>query len=961
MKKQIDKGGWQHTIMRKTAILTWLLLMACLIPLHAADNSIPNLRHGVLPNGLNYYIYKSSDFAGEVNYYLYQNVGAVVEDDNQNGLAHFMEHLAFEETRNFPNGVMSFLRENNLVFNAQTGSNDTRFYLYNIPTADKALCDSLLLVMHDWCHGIRITPKGVEKQRGIILQEKQQRNTFHTRLSNGIADVVYNHSKYARHNTIGTDDVLKSIDAKGMSKFYDTWYRPDLQCVMIIGDVELDAYEKKIKDVFGKLVMPKKIKARPNIVIENHQQPLFHHFKDKENTNYSVGLYYRHPTSPKPGLESTKHELCTRIFNQLMSRTIGMIRNSGRENFIAATVSYSPLVRGYDQCAWDVVPYEGKAEEALLQLLSLRNGIRHDGFGKEEFEAVKWQLYKQTKALLEDERVGTPDNWYEIFRQHYLYGTPITSLREQLAETAECLVDMEVEDLNGWIKGWMNDNNLAVVSYTTNAQQTVFNQEMLNALSAKAAAQPTIGLSVAVKPIDKLIDYTLTPGRVVSVKPIPQFEAKEWKLSNGAVLRYKHLPTSDGQFMLDATIKGGRSIVADKDLASFSAMRSLIMQSGVHHYDRNRLHHWLQHKQLDLSIYLDDYFSGIRATAVPADAENLFAYINLVLTRQNFSEDVFRKFVERKVYLYNSRNNDGMTAVQDSINRLLFPPSASNPTEDLSFYRSMKHEDLPRLFAQQFGDASQYVFTLVGDLSEEQARQLAEKYLANLPTVENSKPREAKELDFSSKQQEIKRVFTVERQGEEAEIEIAYTHDLQLSVKEEKALEIFRTMLEQRYFSELREKEAATYSIGVEFGYKEVPQPRASLNIHFSTSNGKAEAMTKKVYDILTAMSKGEFSTDEFKKVQVPMAADEMSRHDTASDAELTPQMWATLLAVYTDNAPSESKDEAEHENVSVADITPADVSNVARKFLEDARHRQFTVLSHPLAEQTWERLNEAK
>lgn len=956
MKKQINKGKWHDNTIWQTAIWLCLVLAVCLTPLRAADNNLPNLRHGVLPNGLNYYIFKSSDFTGEVNYYLYQNVGAVVEDENQNGLAHFMEHLAFEETKHFPNGVMAFLRGNNIVFNAQTGTNDTRFYLYNIPTSNPSLCDSLLLVMHDWCHGIRITPKGVEKQRGIILQEKQQRNTFHARLSNSIADVVYNHSKYARHNVIGTDDVLKSIDAKGMSKFYETWYRPDLQCVMIIGDVDLDACESKIKDVFGKLIMPKKPKARPDVTIADHQQPLFHHFTDKENTGYSIGLYYRHLAGLKPGVASVRHELCTRIFNQLMSQTIGMIRNTGQEKFIAATVTYAPLVRSYEQCAWDIVPYEGKTEEALLQLLSLRNAISRDGFGKEEFEAVKWQIYKQTKALLEDERIGTPDNWYEVFRQNYLYGTPVTSLHEQLSETAECLVDMEVEDLNEWIKGWMSDQNLAVVSYTTNAGQTVLNQDMLDVLSAKAAAQPATGLSLTVKPIEQLIDFTLKPGHIVSVKPIAQLEAKEWKLSNGAVLRYKHIPTSDGQFVLDATIKGGRSIVADKDLPSFSAMRSLIMQSGVHRYDRNQLHRWLQHKQLDLSIYLDNYFSGLKATAIPADAENLFAYINLVLTRQNFDEDVFRKFVERKIYLYNSRNNEGMTAVQDSINRLLFPPSASNPVEDINFYRAMKHEDLSRLFAEQFGDASQYIFTLVGDLPEEQARQLAEKYLANLPSVTSNKPREAKILDFSSQQKEIKRVFTIDRQGEEAEIEISYTHDLQLSIKEEKTLEIFRTMLEQRYFSELREKAAATYTIGVECDYKDVPKPSASLNIHFSTSNDKADAMTKKVYEILAEISSGKFSNDEFKKAQIPMAAEEMSNDHDEADLELTPQVWATLLAAYAGNVQSDKQHEPAHENVSAADLTPADVTNVARKLLDGARHREFMVLSRPLAEQTWER-----
>ena len=232
-------------------LLAGVLFLISLLPQSLwAQNNV--LRQGKLSNGLTYYIYNDGSIPGEAQYYLYQNVGAVLEESNETGLAHFLEHLAFNATKSFPKGIMSFLRENNLHdFEAYTGLDETKYAVHNVPTNDPKLNEKMLLMLKDWCHGIKILPQDVEKERGIVLEEWRHRAGLQRRLTDSIAGVVYNHSRYATRNVIGSEARIKAFTAKELRAFYKKWYRPNLQYIAIIGDVNLDETEKQVKRLFG--------------------------------------------------------------------------------------------------------------------------------------------------------------------------------------------------------------------------------------------------------------------------------------------------------------------------------------------------------------------------------------------------------------------------------------------------------------------------------------------------------------------------------------------------------------------------------------------------------------------------------------------------------------------------------------------------------------------------------------
>lgn len=936
------------------------ILLLCLITCTGIAGSkvsaqIAGLRQGKLPNGLTYYLCKDESSKGDIHFYLFQNVGAIVEEENQDGLAHYLEHMAFNATEHFPNGVMRFLRQRGIhTFDARTGINETLYSIHNIPASDKELADSILLIIKDWCNGISILPKDVEKERSIIIEEWRQRHDINKRLSNAIAPVIYNNTKYAERNIIGNEQKLRKFKADDLRRFYRTWYRPNLQCIAIIGDIDPNAYETRVNELFGKIPVPKSPRKRENIMIPDNDTPLYYRFIDKENLSNSFGIYQRcFLTTDAKKRDTTTDGLLSMIFNKLLSQRLSMLRNKEQEEYIAASVEYSPLVRAYVQHAWDIVPYEGRTLEALEQILSLRELIRREGFDEKEFEDTKGNIYDDLKSILEEKELGTPANWMEVFKQNYLYGLPIRSFREHLTQSIETLVELEVEDLNRWIRSWMDDKNLAFITYSAAPEAMNISLDQFNTVLEKVKSAPLMTFSQPTK-IDRLIDFNIAPGTIVSEQEIPELEAKEWKLSNGARMLYKYVPELNNKFYFAGSAMGGRSLVTAKDLPSYNAMRSLIMQSGVYKYNRNQLHQWIKNKDIELSLSITDYTDGIGGNASLADAEDFFRYFYLVINRQRFDESTFRKFVERKKYLYSSRSTTGMAAVQDSIRELLFPPTPDNPREDIAFFDKMKQEELPRLYSDCFGNAGHFTFCIVGALPENEAKQLVLQYVASLPGKPVDTPRTYKPIDLSSPEKEIVREYLCDIDGDIGEVELSFTNNKTLTERETQALSVLEGLLQNLLFDELREKEGGTYSIGVKAEYKHQPYPVEHLNIRFTTEREKTDRMKKKTYEILETVCKGNFTEEDFKRAYVPLAVEAMAVKSKESEAQANPMMWLAILNAYAENRDILNDDEKTPNDDPIESLTSADVSSIAQKLIDGAKRRDIVVKSIAPEEKSW-------
>ena len=923
---------------------------------------ISTLRTGRLPNGLTYYISRDAGASeGTAHFYLLQNVGAILEEDKQNGLAHYLEHMAFEATEHFPGGVMDFLRRRGLYsFDARTGTDDTRYSIMDVPTAEKGLTDSVLLILKDWCSGISITEKDTEKQRGIIIEEWRQRGGIDKRLSDSIAGVIYNGSQYAHRNVIGSLDVLKSFKYPDIQAFYKTWYRPDLQCVIIVGDIDPEAYEQQVQKLFASLPAARNAKARPAFPIEDNNEPLYYRFVDKENRSHSYGLYQRVATpTNRPTEQATKDYLLGQLFNALAPQYFARLRNRGEEAYIAASVSYSPLVRGYGQFAWDFVPYAGQDEKALQQVLRARALMPYDFFSDKAFEAEKQKLYEGMKEVLSDDKgLGTPQNFIDIYRNNYLYGTAMREFRQQLSDNLEALVELDADDLRSWLKEHaMGDRNLAFVAYTNSPEVAAISEQTFR---QKLKTYNTLVLaSEANEPaaITKLIDFKLPAGRIAREKKIPSLGATEWTLSNGMKIIYKNLSKElKGEVLFLASAKGGQSIVKPADLPSFSAMQSLIMASGLYKYDRNQLAEWLSSRPMEVNLSITEYIDGMQARSKTDGVDDLFSYLYLVLNKQRFDKQIFDKWLQRKRYIYASQPQQGREAVDREIRELLNPITEANPREDQSFYDKMKLADLPRLYAEHFGDASQIAGCLVGDLSEAEAKRIVTTYLAALPGNPKAPRRTYTLRDHSSHERVIERTFEVDTEGDLGEVELSFLGDKKLTERERLALGLLEPLLQNRLFDELREKEQGTYSIAVKTNYTDDPVANTSLSIHFITSRAKADYLKGRTYDILRSIASGQIDRDEYKKVHIPQVLDEEAEEKAAGDG-MGLGVWIALLNAYaeTGKAPDLTKKGATSQEVKVSAITAQDVSSLLKKLLDEGKRRDIVVKSIAPEAKQWE------
>ena len=923
-----------------------LLIGFLFFPLSPANAQMNGLRKGKLANGLTYYIYNDGSATGEAQYYLYQNVGAILENDEEMGLAHVLEHLAFNTTDHFPNGVMNFLRSNNLNdFEAFTGVDDTRYAVHNVPTNDAKLNENMLWVLRDWCHGVKMTPKDIEKERGIILEEWRHRSGVDRRLTDAIAPVVYNHAGYATHNVIGSQKILETFQQKQVKQFYDKWYRPNMQFIAVIGDVDVDQMEKNIQTVFKTLPAKQAPAVNPQTrQIPDNTTPLYMRFIDPENKSASFGLYQRYEVKGNaPEEDRVRQFIFTKFFNTLAPKRFVMLKNADKESYIAAEVSLSPLVRNYYQMAWDMVPYQGNEQKALQQMLAVRDNLRDQGFTAAEFNAEKEKMYNGMKDVLEAKGLGTPDNALMLFRQNFLYDIPVQDFRGQINRNLETLVELEVEDMNAWMKSLLNDNNLAFVTYSkSQSEMNITENDLMAALKAKSSFSD-MAHADGMKPISQLIDFPLTGGKIVSEKQLKTLQAKEWILSNGAKVLYRNVPELSGKFLFAGSAEGGKSIVPAQELANYNAMRSLLMQSGVYNYNRNQLAQWLQGKNINLSLSLEDYSDGIGGNAPVDKADDFFSYLYLILSRQNFSKSAFDKYIQRNLYVYENRATTGMATVQDSIQQLLYPVSVMNPRQDEAFFKSVQFDKLQEQFQAHLGDASRFTYCLIGDIPEAKAKELVLRYIGSLKGEGKPVKTAIQPMDFSSSTPVIKRTFETETEGGMAEIEISFANKQKLSEREQAALEVMRGLLERRYFDVLREKEHLTYTVGVQSNYTSQPVAGESLNIHLSTAKENADKAVSLVYSILDDVKAGRFSADEFKAAMVPLAVDE-EQSGAASQSNSDPSVWMALLNIYAETGNELSPNDNAASAPVFKTLTPQDITAVAMKVMTNAKQREIIV-----------------
>lgn len=915
----------------------------------AAQEGMEGLRHGKLENGLTYYVQHSGAQPGRVSFYLLQNVGAILEEDHENGLAHFLEHMAFNGTSHFPGGIMPYLKGKGIfTFNAQTGVNQTVYNIEDVPVADGGLVDSCLFIVKDWCSEILLKDKDIDDERGVIIEEWRSHYDVGRRLQEGSAPVVYNHTKYAKRNVIGTVELLKSFPYDVLREFYHKWYRPDLQCVIVVGDIDEADFEKRVRDLFGRIPARENPLERYEVEIPDRADMDYMLILDKENPSKMISFHQRvHRVENLDELGRKSYSFKARIFNSIWGQRLSRIVNANQEKFLSASADFGTFVRNYNGFSLDVVPYKNKDAEAFEQVWSVWEEIRRFGFTDSEVERVQEAIFQELQKM--ESAVEKESNQYyvTVFQNHFLSGMPFHDQREELDLLKEALLEITPEDMNDWIRSWATDTSRIVVVSGNDKDYNYLTKEQILDIMAKVS-EKDLKPEVIEHKTPEPFDLKLQAGTIKKVKKLDRFNAEVWTLSNGAKVYYKHVEEGHGFFSMACSSHGGRSVVAAEDLPTLTAVQALTLKSGIYTYDLNTLKDLVQGKQVRLNLMLSDYTEGFGGNTKADNAELLFQLFYLMFEQPRFDKSQFDKYVERSKYMYENRRLSPQDLVQDSIRKLTTREDERNRDLGAAYFDKMNFDRLEPLYRERFSNAKEFVFCIVGDIDRDEAARLTSEYIGALPSRQG-KVEKYIIRNYDVDTDTISREFKVQMPGDKGMVNIALENDAKFSDKEQLALNIWGQMLRSRFFNIVREQEGATYGVNVDANSMTFPYRKATLMVGFETQRDKVERMKEIIFAELEKSKHELFAESEMAPILISIR-----RAQAQADEEPGIDYWMGVL----NNFAEYGTDITDHKafNKIVESVTVEDVRKVARKFLKNVKLRDWVIKSeeeNPLTD--WE------
>lgn len=919
----------------KKQLFLYLLLISFCISLHAQDSPDPDLRQGKLPNGFTYFIRHTDFEPGHAEFYLVQNVGALMEEDNQNGLAHFLEHMAFNGSLNFPEGIPAFLKRRGVTQpNAYTGQDETVYYINRVPTHNASLVDSCLLILHDWSGFLTLAPEAIRKERGIILEERRLRRDLGVRMEEKARPFMYNYTKYAYHDVIGNEEILNNFNRQELQEYYHDYYRPDQQAAIIVGDIDIEKVEQEILRLFSPIPKRENPKLRIVYEIPDNAEPLYTKVIDKEVPGNAVILMKRIKDNHSSDLaEMMKNNLLRLFYNNIVRRQFQTYTQETDPQFLQASINYQGLVRGYSTLHLFMRAYPGKDQEALRQLSGILNRIHRNDLNE---ETLREEKEKYLVDLNESEQHGNhfPNSVYiEMYQAAFLENKPITTVSEDMALSRQILSDMTVEDLHAWVKKWYDDDRNWTFIMQGNDSTYGFPTatEILSILKeAKNSIAETREESVVPQP---LTDFEVEAGSIVKSRKLKKLQAEQWTLSNGLTVYYKFNPYEKERVTLFGIGNGGTSLLEAKDLPSADALNTLMLQSGIYHHDDKMMKSIMKNKKVMLQLQLGSETQTINAFGEGKDIDTLFCLVYLQLTQPRFSSDEFKKFV----YVQEQDFLSSPRTVEDSLTEWMqhirFVNSPRLWKQDTAYFRAMNFDRMVEIYKEYYGNPDSFTFYIVGDIPANKARRLVERYLASIPLTHRNLQPVHHDL---RRHESIKETLTADIPGDKYMINVEFNNQLQLTPEERMTFQLIQLLLKDRYHYTIREAKGGAYSIEVNATPGEKEQ---FLSVRLESSLDKGDRMREEVHRQIQRIQDEEVSEEDFNDQVRNLRKSLAQRTFKPNNATIINEMIRYLKTKQFTEANTVLEKRLEK-------LRPVDVQRLAQKFFSTAECKDLGIKS---------------
>jgi zinc protease len=828
--------------MKKLAILLFLAATVCAASLEAQEMSdaLPvasQITKGKLANGLTYYIRKNSKPEQRVELRLAIKAGSILEDEDQQGLAHFTEHMAFNGSRHFKkNELVSYLQSMGVEFgadlNAYTGFDET-VYILPIPIDKPENLEKGFLVLEDWASGVLFDKKEIENERGVVLEEERRGKGADERMNKVALPRILQGSRYALRLPIGKTEILKTFKQESIKRFYSDWYRPDLMAVVIVGDIDPPTAESLIRKHFEKLKNP--VKSRPREYAQVPPRTLSEGLvvTDDEATNHILQIFYSTKVSTVSAtVGDYRRDIIENLSGQLLNLRMQELTQKANPPFLFGGGGESEFVHGYE--SYFAIAAVGKAGvvPAIEALIVENERARKFGFTAAELDRAKKSFFRSIEQQYNEREKTESANYADEYLRNFLSDEPIPGIENEFAYYKKFLDGISLAEVNQYAAQSIPssaEKKLVLFQGPTKADFPMPTNEELLAAVTRAEQLP-------VTPFEEknlataLITSIPVAGKILSEKSLPDVNVVQLTLENGVTVWLKKTDFKNDQVLFSGFRYGGNSLYGDEDAQNAQYAASIVSQMGVGQFTPTDLRKMLAGKTVSVSPRITALSEGVSGQSGSADVETLLQLTHLYFTAPRKDPELFASFRTRQQGMIQNMLSDPRTIFQDSVSRMLYNNHPRGPRFPRSAdFNKLSLDRMMDIYKERFGNASGWTFLLVGSFDIELAKPLIATYLGSLPST-SSKSTGFNDLGIRPVKGVVKKEI---RKGKEEQslISIAFTGETPFLPEEQLKLQALLDLVEIKLTETLREKLSGVYSSQIGGSLNKNPYPNYSINL----------------------------------------------------------------------------------------------------------------------------------
>ncbi len=783
----------------------------------------PQTRFGKLDNGLTYYIRHNEYPKGQANFYIAQKVGSVLEEEDQRGLAHFLEHMCFNGTENFPeNGLIRYLETIGVKFgeqlNAYTSVDETVYNINNVPTARESTIDSVLLILHDWSHNLTLDPKEIDKERGVIHEEWRVRSSAMMRILERQGPKLHSNSRPGSRFPIGLMSVVDNFKPEQLRAYYEKWYRPDLQGIIVVGDLDVDRTEKVIKDLFGPIPMPENPAVREYFNVPNNNEPIVVSDHDKEQTMPIVMICNKHEE-----LMPREHR------NTIPYLTMSYVKNmvSGMLNQRFAEIALDPDCP-YIQASSDdenfllsktpaftttVVPKEGRLDEAVKKALAeVYRAVEH-GFTASEYDRSRNEFLSRMDAIYENREKRESSSYISECVQHFLENEAMPGVEFEHMLWKQMAPQIPLDVINQFLAQLVSVSDTNLVILSVNPEKEGYVQPTEEQLLADVHAAQQMKLEAYVDNVknEPLIAQLPKMGMIKKEKP-GQFGTTIWTLSNGAKVILKKTDFKDNEIVMQAYSDGGTSRYSAEDKYTLNMGSALIGASGLGNFTDTELQKAMAGIQASVNPTLGSRSEYLSGSAVPKDLRTMFELTYLHFGELKRDDKAATSAINQAAEMLRNQSANPMRSFSDTLSTTLYGNSPYLALRTEENVRKASYDRILEIYKDRFADASDFTFVIVGNFDEDSLRHFACQYLATLPKVKrNDKP---VDNHFNMVDGTLHKEFERKMEQPQTTMIQVFRAPVKNTLKNQIVCDMLGQVLTMRLLETIREELGAAYSVG---------------------------------------------------------------------------------------------------------------------------------------------------